>query len=158
MPWAKMTHDRMNGVYHKLLEDINTGKYKTMEFTIKELLVRAEFLKRDFTKRQLKILSMIFTLSFQYGKEWALIPKMKDFELAGISKIKIRSEIDQLIDMKVIKWNQAENLFCITNPIEWTAPYHSGYSDERSRELFFLNLKHANIDVEEISKSLGEGL
>jgi hypothetical protein len=158
MPWAKMTHDRMNGVYHKLLEDIHSGKHKTMDFTIKEMLVRAEFLKRDFTKRHLKILSMIFTLSFQYGKEWALIPKMRDFELAGISKVKIRSEIDQLIEMNVIEWNQKENTFRITNPLGWTAPYHNGYSDERSRELFFLNLKHANINVDDILKSLGEGL
>jgi hypothetical protein len=158
MPWAKMTHERMNSVYTKLLEDIHDGKHRTMDFTIKEMLVRAEFLKRDFTKRQLKILSMIFTLSFQYGKEWALIPKMKDFELAGISKIKIRSEIDQLLEMRVIEWNHDENTFSIKNPLEWTAPYHSGYNDERSRELFLLNLKHANINVEEILKSFEEGL
>lgn len=156
MPWAHMTHERMLTVYSKLIEDIQSGKHKSMEFTIRETLVRTEFLKRDFTKRQLKILSMIFTFSFQYGKEWALIPKMRDFELAGVSKIKIRSEINKLVELNVLNWNQEENLFRINDPREWEAPYHSGYSDDRSRELFFLNLKHAKINVESILKSLGE--
>lgn len=156
MPWAHMTHERMVTVYSKLLEDVKNGKNKTMEFTIKEVLIRAEFLKRDFTKRQLKILSMIFTFSFQYGKDWALIPKMKDFELAGVSKIKIRNEINQLVELNVLEWNQEEGLFRIKDPREWNAPYHNGYSDDRSRELFFLNLKHAQIDVESILKSLGQ--
>lgn len=147
MPWAHNTYERIFTMYKPLLEEIQKGKYQDTDIIVRELLVRAEYIKRDFTKRQSKIISAIFTLSFSFGKEWALIPKMQDFELAGISKIKIRKEIDQLVDLGVIEWNQEEHLFKIKDPREWKAPYHSGYNDERSRELFALNLKHRNIEV-----------
>lgn len=154
MPWAHNTHERMMTIYAELLEKLHSGEHRTIDITIQELLIRAEILKRDFTKRQLKIVTFIFTFSYAYGKEWAVIPKMKDFELAGISKIIVRKEIDQLINMNIIEWNQNENLFRIKDPREWGAPYHSGYSDERSRELFYLNLKHADIDVESILNTI----
>lgn len=156
MSWAHYTYERMQTIYKTLVKEINEGKHQNIEFTMKELLFRAEVLKRDFTKRQLNIISLIFTFSYTYGKEWALIPKMKDFELAGISAIKIRNEINQLVDMEVIEWNQEEHLFKINDPREWKAPYHSGYSDHRSRELFYLNLRHAEIDVESIINSIEE--
>jgi hypothetical protein len=158
MPWANNSHERIVKYYTKLLEDISEKKYNDVSFIIEETLIRAEIIKRDFKKRQLNILSLIFIFSYGYGKEWALIPKMMDFELSGISRIKIRKELDELIGMRVIEWKKEEHLFRIKDPREWKgAPYHSGYNDDRSRELFFLNLSHAGIDVTSILKSLNKG-
>jgi hypothetical protein len=158
MPWAHLTFERMKSVYAELIQLIHDGKHTNIEISAMETLIRAEYAKRDFTKRQLKIIAMIFSLSYPFGKDWAVIPKMRDFELAGISKIKIRKELDQLIDMGVVEWKPEENLFKITDPRKWTgAEYHSGYNDDRSRELFMINLKHLDIDITPIlEKSKGE--
>lgn len=145
MSWAHQTHERMVNVYGSLVEEFQSKN--DTDLAMKELLIRAENLKRDFTKRQMNIIGLIFTFSFAYGKEWALIPKMKDFELTGISSIKIRNEIDQLVEMGVVKWKQEEMLFSINDPREWSAPYHKTYSDVRSKELFILNVQHAGIDM-----------
>jgi hypothetical protein len=148
MPWAHLTFERMKSVYAELIKLVHEGKHTNIEISAMETLIRAEYAKRDFTKRQLKIVAMIFGLSYSFGKEWAIIPKMRDFELAGISKIKIRKELDQLIEMGVVEWKPEEHLFKITDPRKWTgAPYHSGYNDARSKELFLINLKHADIDI-----------
>jgi hypothetical protein len=137
----------MINVYGSIIDEVQ-AKNNDVNLIMKEMLVRAESLKRDFTKRQMNIIGFIFTFSFAYGKEWALIPKMKDFEIAGISSVKIRNEIDQLIEMGVVNWNQEEMLFSINDPREWHgAPYHSTYNDVRSRELFVLNVQHAGIDI-----------
>lgn len=146
MTWALHTHERMINVYGSIIDEVQ-AKNNDVNLIMKEMLVRAESLKRDFTKRQMNIIGFIFTFSFAYGKEWALIPKMKDFEIAGISSVKIRNEIDQLIEMGVVNWNQEEMLFCINDPRKWTAPYHSTYNDVRSRELFVLNVQHAGIEI-----------
>lgn len=152
MPWAHLTFERMKSVYSELIKIIHEGKHMSVEISAMETLIRAEYAKRDFTKRQCKIIAMIFTFSYPFGKEWAVIPKMRDFELCGISKIKIRNEINQLIEMGVVEWKPEEHMFKINDPRKWTAPYHGGYNDERSRELFFINLKHANIDITPIVK------
>jgi hypothetical protein len=69
MPWAKLTYDRTVNVYKDLLEDTLINHQKDIDLIIKELLVRGEILKHDFTKRQLTILMFIITFSFNYGKE-----------------------------------------------------------------------------------------
>jgi Bacteriophage replication protein O len=148
MPWAHLTFERMKSVYAELIKIIHDGRHMSVEISAMETLIRAEYAKRDFTKRQLKIIAMIFGLSYPFGKEWAVIPKMRDFELCGISKIKIRKELEVLIEMGVVEWKPEEHMFKITDPRNWTgAPYHSGYNDDRSRELFLINLKHADIDI-----------
>jgi hypothetical protein len=158
MPWAHHTYERIRRYHTKLLEYINEQKHRDIELMVKETLILAEILKREFTKRQLKIIEMIFTLSYGFGKEWALIPKMQDFELAGISKLVIRKELDQLVAAGVLGWKQEEKLFKINDPREWKGiPYHSGYNDDRSKELFFLNLKHSGIEVEPLMKEMETG-
>jgi hypothetical protein len=142
----------MVAAYEGIVQEVQDKRnhIDNIDLLLKEQLIRVEILKRDFTKRQMNILGFILVLSMAYGKEWAVIPRMKDFELAGISSIKIRSEIDQLVEKGVIKWNQEENLFSITNPREWTTKHHSGYSDSRIREVFIVNLKHSGVDFEKL--------
>lgn len=123
-------------------------KMNNQQLPLQELLIRTEVLKHDFTKRQMNIISMIFQLSYYLGKSKAIIPKMMDFELCGISKIKVRSELQKLVEMKVVLWDEEENSFSINDPREWIgAKYHSGYNDNRAKDLFILNMKDMGIDV-----------
>lgn len=157
MPWAKNTYERTVKVYLNVLEDVFKNHHSNIELTAKELLIRSEILKHDFTKRQMVILMFIITFSFNYGKEWAYIPKLQDFEIAGISKNKIKNELKKLIEMNVIEWDQEGKKFRIQEPRFWNnAPYNAGYNDERSRELFLLNLQDAGIDVYPIMEKIKE--
>jgi Bacteriophage replication protein O len=149
MPWANLTHERIQTMYKDIIED-RAVKNRDMDLLIKEMLVRAEILKRDFTKRQLVVLSVIVTFSYFYGKDSALIPKLQDFSLAGISPTKIKDELTKLEDLGVIDWKRGKgtNEFSIKDPRSWTVPYHTNYDDRRSKELFILNLKHAGAPVD----------
>ena len=155
MTWAKHTHERILTVYKEIVEEYAI-KNRNMDLAINEMLIRAELLKRDLTKRQLVILTYIMTFSYFYGKESALIPKLKDFSLAGISPTKIKDELLKLEEMHVIEWKRGKdyNEYSINDPREWKAAYHSNYDDRRSKELFFLNLKHAgaSFDLDAIKK------
>jgi hypothetical protein len=146
MPWAKLSFERIQTIYPKLLDELFEARRKPNLIAM-EVLIRAEILKRNFSKRQLTILSFIVTFSFQYGKESALIPKLKDFQIAGISPTKVKDELTKLVEMNVITWERGKdtNEFSINDPRDWTVTYHSTYNDIRSRELFFLNLKHAGV-------------
>jgi hypothetical protein len=146
MPWAKLTRKRIATVYKELFNKI-IMKERNYELAVKEVMIRTEILKRDFSKRQLTILSVIMTFSYFYGKESAWIPKLKDFAIAGVSPTKITEELTKLVDMGVITWQRGKdtNEFAINDPTLWTTRYHSSYDDVRSRELFFVNLKHAGI-------------
>lgn len=136
----------MNNEKAQIMKDIHMARYQaSAEFDIQEHLIRTDFLRRDFTKRQMKIMTFIFNYSYGLAKEWALIPKMKDFEVAGISSIKIRKEIDQLIELGVLEWKQEENLFRIIDPREWTVAYNSSFSFDRAQTLFDINLQHGGI-------------
>ncbi|MEH7116128.1 replication protein [Neobacillus vireti] len=155
MPWAKHTYSRTVEVYKEMLEDVLINHQKDIDLIVRELLIRGEILKHDFTKRQMTILMFIITFSFNYGKDYAYIPKVQDFEVAGISKKHIKGELDKLLGMRVISWKKEEGLFAINEPRFWeNCPYNAGYNDARSQELFVLNLQHAGIDVVPIIQKL----
>ena len=145
MPWPIMGYERVTTVYNEIIRKIGKKKIENINLSHQEMLYRAEILRRDFTKRQLKIISMIQTLSYYIGKERAIIPKMMDWEIAGISKIKIRKELEQLRDLNVVCWNEEENSFGLKDPREWLVKYHSGYNNQRAQELFILNLKDSGV-------------
>jgi len=49
-----------------------------------------------------------------------------------------------MISMGVIEWIKEENLFKINDPDLWeNVPYNSGYNENRSKDLFIVNLKHS---------------
>lgn len=145
MPWARKLHDHMD-LFMKSLSKIGANKLENLDLPRREFLVRVEVLRRDFTKRQMNIVTMIFSFSLYLGKEKAIVPKMRDFEITGVSKDKIRGELTQLVEMNVLDWNKEENSFRLKDPREWNVKYHSGYNDSRAQEIFILNLKDAGID------------
>lgn len=154
MPWSKLTYERTISLYKELLDEMFNGSNRDFDLLVKELLIRAELLKRDFTKRQLSIILFVFTFSFAYNKDSAYIPKLMDFQLAGISRTKIKSELRKLAEMNVITWNQEETIYTIEDPRFWDVPYNSGYNDERSKSLFIMNLDHAGYDVSKLVEKL----
>jgi hypothetical protein len=147
MPWSKYSHERVNTYYAEALKKIEKKRIDNPYIGIQQLLIRGELLKRDFTKRQMNILNGILTLSYLLGKEKAIVPKMQDWEIVGVSKVKIRNELTQLVNMDVIEWKEEENSFRVKDIREWKAKYHSGYNNERADELFALNIRDAGIDI-----------
>lgn len=153
MPWSK-SYERTIEAYRDLLGDIIPNRRKSIELIAREQLIRGSLLKYDFTKRQLTILMFLMTYSFNLCKEWAYIPMLKDFSVGGISFKKIRNELNQMIKMGVIEWNKEETLFRIREPQFWKCPINEGYDDNRSRQLFLLNLQHSGVDVTPITQKL----
>jgi hypothetical protein len=148
MPYAKYFYKRLENFYSKALPLIGKKKFENRHIPNQEMFIRMEIIRRDFTKRQMNIIGMILSLSYYIGKEKAIIPKMRDWEIAGISKIKARSELTQLVELDVIEWDEEENVFALKDPRLWKVKYHSGYNDERATEIFQLNLKDAGISIE----------
>lgn len=115
-----------------------------------ELTLRIEITKRKFTKRQLNILDIIYEFSYPFGKEKALIPRLQDFELSGISNTKIREELDKLIELNVVGEDARFGLYWLKDPDEWKVKRHNNYSSERCGELIVLNLRDGSANVENI--------
>lgn len=149
MPWSRNSYERVHTIYNSAIPKIGDKKFKDIQLPEMEMLIRAEVLRRDLTKRQMNIISMVLTLSYYVGKERAIIPKMMDFEICGVSKIKARSELTKLVELNILEWNEKENTFQIKDPRGWKAKYNHGYNDERAKELFILNLKDSGVYSEE---------
>lgn len=151
MHWADLTYDQKIEIYKEIFK----GKIelpRDPDLAIFEMMVRAHILQCDFTKRQLVILDFIMTLSFAFQKREAYIPLLKDFEMAGISSRIIKDELKKLIAMNVIKWDKELKMFSIEDPRKWDAPSNSGFNPDRSRALFYLNMEHAEIDIQPLLK------
>ena len=154
MPWRKLTHSHNMKIYKEIMGDIIKSPINA-DITIMAVLFRTELFKRDFTKRQINILLLIYTLSLSLGKESAYIPNYHtDFSIAGVSHKKIKNEIDKLMKMNVILWEKEENLFSINTPQSWEVPCNQAYDKERLKQLFMLNLEHLGIDVSSIIEKL----
>jgi hypothetical protein len=153
LPWAQYFKDGSHSkTYLNLLDALLSHTSSNTNLAMRDLYIRSELLKYDFTKRQRSILTFIFGLSYDFGKNTAVIPKMKDWEICGIQPAKAQSELKKLVNMDVITWNKETNEFGIADPRGWKAPINEGYNQSRARELFVLNLKHAGIDVDSIIK------
>ena len=153
MPWSKYMIDASHPkVYLDLIDALLKHTSKDGNYLMRDLYVRSELMKYDFTKRQHSILKFIFAASYDYGKDTAIIPNMRDWELCGVQSFKAKCELERLEEMKVISWNRETHEFGITDPRIREAPRNYYYNNTRARELFILNLKHAGIDVDSIIK------
>lgn len=154
MPWGKDVYENTLSLYRDMLEDSYLKLRNDSELSTKELLVRINIFKHDFTKRQLNILSFIVTMSYLCGKHFAIIPKLIDFQVAGISLSKAKIELVKLEEMNVIKWDRDENIFEICDPKRWTVPFNVEYNSDRNSQLLRLNLKHTGFDMLPLIKQL----
>lgn len=95
----------------------------------------------DFSKRQRQILSFILRLSYGCGKDWATIPRQKDFAVVGISESHIGQELITLVNAKVISI-EGDKYFFNKDYDQWRISLAKGYTDEKLRSLIKLNLNH----------------
>lgn len=115
-----------------------------------------EFIIRDFSKRQYKILLFILRLSWACNKKYAVIPNLKDFELCGISKNNIKKELLELENAGVLYWNRSENIFALNKYYEyWKTPKVLKIrTGQNIRQLIKANLTVLKIRTEDFEKFL----
>ena len=101
--------------------------------------IHEQIMVSDFSKRQRKILDLIHRLSWGCGKTFAIIPHQKDFEITGIHESDIKSELEYLVNCKVIMISSDEYMFN-KNFDQWRISLSRNYSPERLGKLISLNL------------------
>jgi hypothetical protein len=95
---------------------------------------------RDFSKRQRKILDLILRLSWGCGnKETATIPRQKDFECAGIHEAHIQTELQWLVNSKVIA-RAGDKYSFVKDFNQWQVSRNKPYQPEKLTELVSINL------------------
>jgi hypothetical protein len=142
MPW-------FTGTKNRVLSIITTVyKNRDVHEIVDHLVINSEIIKRDFSKRQQKIILFIKMLSFPFGKTWAVIPNMQDFELCGINKTVVNEELKKLVELNVLSWDKVGNRFSIREPHGWLVSYHTGYNDARAGDVFTLNLNDALDEID----------
>ncbi|OXM87302.1 replication protein [Paenibacillus rigui] len=100
--------------------------------------------RRDFTKRQRTIIHFISLLSFELDKSSAIIPKLQDFELCGISSTKIKAELVELAEAQVIIWDKDIHEFKMNlNFEEWRVAVNSKWMESRFQDLLLINKRHS---------------
>lgn len=74
------------------------------------------------------------------GQSFCKIPHLKDFELCGVSRTKIRSELETLEEAKIITWDRENMYFGICDNVrEMEVPKIATNDEERVDELFKIN-------------------
>jgi hypothetical protein len=80
----------------------------------------------------MKILGLIYILCSYNGKMECYIPTLSSFEIIGISRHKIKHEIEKLIEAKVIDGDRENMKFIINkNFHEWKVQYSDNYQRDR---------------------------
>lgn len=92
---------------------------------------------RDFTLKQLRILLLIFRLSYGFNKTDAVVIPFSRFDVANIHKCDVRRVLAELQKRNIIICDFENNVFTLNkNFDEWMVNFHSTFSDEN-----FVNLK-----------------
>ncbi len=105
---------------------------------------------RDFSKRQRKILDMIFRLSYGCNKKVAIIPHQRDFELVGVYEGDVQEQLAWLETSKIIIRNGPEYAFN-KDFDQWQISRVHPFKPDKLSELLSLNLNR-------LSKTLPENL
>lgn len=100
-----------------------------------------EVIRRNFSKRQKDIIQFIWRLSYGCQKRIAIIPKLKDFSICGITPNHVKEELTYLVQSKVIFWNRMTNEFEFNKDYDlWQINPVKGWEELRFRELIRLNI------------------
>lgn len=95
---------------------------------------------RDITKRQFKILGLIHLLCIHNKRMECRIPTLTSFEVTGVSRHKIRSEIEKLEKINIVSWDREKMIFKINVDIDtWKVPFSETYKPSKLETLFTLN-------------------
>lgn len=110
-----------------------------------------EVIRRDFTKRQKDILFFIWRLSYGCQKRAAYIPQMKQFELCGVARTKVKDELLYLQKCRVLIWDQNNKLFEINKDYEnWYISLVKTWDEQEFEELISMNLSQKKFPKREL--------
>lgn len=91
-----------------------------------------EILKRDFSKRQLKILLFIMRYSYGFSQKSCVFEHLSDFQQAGLDRTDIKKELNILALARVILWDKENNIFQLNkNFEEWQISNHKYFCLEK---------------------------
>lgn len=98
-------------------------------------------LSRKFSKRQDRILNIIWRFSYGCSKKKAYIDQMQDFNMYGIASTVIAKELQALEMLKVLSvdWDAGEVAFN-KNYDTWDVPLHKDFDSTRHKYLIAANL------------------
>jgi hypothetical protein len=103
---------------------VNPGGYTKIPNVLLDAI-----LQTDFSKRQRKIIDLIIRTSLGCGKSTSIL-RASDYEAAGVSKTKIRDELEQLVSLGVVV-STPEGVR-IADPPEWDAQTR-GHKDRQAK-------------------------
>jgi len=101
--------------------------------------IQEQVMVSDFSKRQRKILDLILRLSWGCGKKDALIPHQNNFELVGVHETDIKTELEHLVNCKVIEIGDTYYSFN-KNYDQWRVSLSRKFTPEKLGKLLSLNL------------------
>lgn len=101
-----------------------------------------EFLARDFTKKQIKVLNLIMRLSWGCQNNSAVIPTISAFACCGLHRQDVAGELEFLNTNKVIFMEKEANTYAInTDFSEWSVQYSRNSNKNELNRLIGINLK-----------------
>lgn len=97
-------------------------------------------ISRDFSKRQLKILGFLFMFMLNNKCLECYVPTLNSFESAGITRSKIRHEIEKLEEANILSWERTNMIFKFNTDIEnWKIELITNGKSNRIQQILILN-------------------
>ena len=152
--WRKIPDTLEIPIWKEMAEELLGSRVEGL--AARSLSLRIKFMQENLTKLQMNIVLFIGMLSRFCGKDRAIIPKLSDFELCGVSKTKIGAQLEALVEAKVITWEKGTdaNYFEIRKLKDWETTPNVGFHLQRTRELLMLNMRDAGIDTDVIIEKI----
>ena len=110
--------------------------------------INEAIMMRDFSKRQRKILDLIFRLSWGCNKKFALIPRQRDFGAVGVGEGHIKVELTWLEQSHIIV-REGDSYSFNKDFDQWQVSRVRPFSPEKLTELVRLNLNGNNQELTE---------
>lgn len=108
-----------------------------------------EIIRRNFTKRQKDILLFILRMSYGCNRKAALIPKQKDFAMCGVGANHIKSELNYLIQCRVIQLGSQKGEYLFNKNYDaWQVSPVFDWDESRYKELIHINLQESKYSTE----------
>ena len=125
---------------------LKNGYIKIANTLFEQLLIR------NFTLKQLRILLLIFRLSYGFNKTEAIVMPFSRFDVTNIYRGDIKRELLKLEKKKVLFCDFCHYKFKINkNYDEWSINFHSSFSDENFIKLKSKQFKNLFANREQIS-------
>lgn len=95
---------------------------------------------RDFKKRQLKILGFLLMFMLRNKCLECYVPTLNSFEAIGITRSKIRYEIEKLEEANILSWERTNMIFKFNTDIEnWKIETIAKGKSNRVQQILILN-------------------